>query len=99
GGAGTLEEIFEVFTWTQLRFHEKPCAFLDVDGYYAPLFDFLDHMAEQQFIKREHVASLIRRDDAVELLKWLRDYTPVTVEKWMGRKAEKSGQSKLRADS
>src|SRR5438876_640209 len=41
GGLGTLEEIFEVWTWGQLGIHTKPCAFFDVDGYYAPLLAFL----------------------------------------------------------
>lgn len=86
GGIGTLEEIFEVFTWTQLGVHSKPCAFLDVDGYYARLFQFLDHMAEQRFIKKEHLASLIRAEDSRELLLSLRNYAPLKVAKWMDRK-------------
>ena len=92
GGAGTIDEIFEVFTWSQLGMHSKPCAFLDVEGYYALLFQFLDHMAEQRFIKREHLASLIRAEDASELLIKLRDYTPVRVDKWMDRKPDKHVQ-------
>jgi uncharacterized protein (TIGR00730 family) len=44
GGAGTLEELFEVWTWAQLGDHRKPCALLDVAGYYAQLAGFLDHM-------------------------------------------------------
>ena len=85
GGAGTIEEIFEVFTWTQLGFHSKPCAFLDVEQYYARLFQFLDHMAEQRFIKKEHLASLIRGDDPKDLLIKMRDYTPTVVDKWIDR--------------
>ena len=86
GGVGTIEEIFEAFTWTQLGVHSKPCAFLDVEHYYAPLFEFLDHMAEQRFIKKEHLASLIRAEDARELLLKLRNYAPIRLEKWMDRK-------------
>jgi uncharacterized protein (TIGR00730 family) len=86
GGVGTMEEIFEVITWTQLGIHLKPCAFLDVDNYYSALFRFLDHMAEQRFIKKEHHASVIRGDDPRELLKKLRNYTPARLEKWMDRK-------------
>ena len=89
GGVGTMEEIFEVFTWTQLGLHSKPCAFLDVEGYYAPLFEFVDHMAEQRFIKKEHLASLIREDDPVRLLTKLRSYRPTTVEKWFDRMPNK----------
>jgi len=89
GGVGTMEEIFEAFTWTQLGIHSKPCGFLDVEQYYAPLFQFLDHMAEQRFVKKEHLASLIRGDDPGDLLIKLRNYTPAIVEKWMDRKPNK----------
>jgi uncharacterized protein (TIGR00730 family) len=86
GGIGTLDEIFEAFTWTQLGFHSKPCAFLDVDRYYAPLFQFLDHMAEQRFIPQEHLATLIRAGDPGEVLNRLRSFTPAHVDKWLDRK-------------
>ncbi len=89
GGVGTIEEIFEAFTWTQLGVHSKPCAFLDVEHYYARLFQFLDHMVEERFIKQEHVAALLRADDPRELLLKLRSYTPVKVDKWMDRKLNK----------
>lgn len=92
GGIGTIEEIFEVFTWTQLGVHAKPCAFLDVENYYARLFQFLDHMAEQRFLKKEHLASLIRAEDARELLIKLRSYTPIRVDKWIDRKPNKLGR-------
>ncbi len=86
GGVGTLEEIFEVFTWAQLGIQSKPCGFLDVDGYYAPLFHFLEHMAEQRFITREHLGSLIRTDQPGELLSRVRNHTPAVTEKWLDRK-------------
>ena len=86
GGAGTIEEIFEVFTWTQLGFHSKPCAFLDVEQYYAALFAFLEHMAEQRFIRREHLASLMHSQDPRDLLARFRGYTPVFIEKWWEKK-------------
>ena len=86
GGVGTLEEIFEVFTWAQLGVHAKPCAFLDLEQYYTRLFQFLDHMAGQRFIKKEHLISLIRAEDPFELLRRLREYIPLRVEKWMDRK-------------
>jgi uncharacterized protein (TIGR00730 family) len=98
GGVGTLEEIFEVFTWTQLGLHLKPCAFLDVEQYYARLFQFLNHMAEERFIKKEHLASLIRADDSADLLIKLRNYTPTTTDKWIDRKPNKrSRQQPLNA--
>ena len=86
GGAGTMEEIFEAFTWMQLGIHLKPCAFLDVEHYYAHLFQFLDHMAEQRFIKEEQLACLIRGNDPNDLLTKLRCYTPAVTDKWIDRK-------------
>lgn len=86
GGIGTMEEIFEVFTWTQLGVHTKPCAFLNVGQYYTRLFEFLDHMAEQRFIKHDHLGSLIRAEDAHDLLHQLRRFNPVKVDKWLDRK-------------
>ena len=47
---------------------------------------FLDHMAEQRFIKKEHLASVVRGDDPRELLIKLRNYTPAVISKWMDRK-------------
>ena len=89
GGVGTIEEIFEVFTWTQLGVHSKPCAFLDVEQYYARLFQFLEHMAEQRFIKKEHLDALIRGDNPVDLLIKLRNYAPVIEQKWIDREPKK----------
>ena len=52
GGVGTLEEIFEVWTWGQLGYHKKPCGFLNAEGYYDHLIAFLDHQTEQGFTKQ-----------------------------------------------
>ena len=54
GGWGTLEEVFEVTTWTQLRYHEKPVGLLNALGYYDHLVRFLSHAAEEGFIRSEH---------------------------------------------
>jgi len=97
GGVGTLDEIFEVITWAQLGIHAKPCAFLDVDQYYAGLFQFLDHMAEQRFIKQEHLGSVLRGNDPRDLLTRLRNYSPVRIDKWIDRKGNNSDpQTSLR---
>lgn len=58
GGFGTLEELFEVLTWSQLGLHHKPCALLDVDGYYAPLVTFLDHATAEGLLRPEYRAML-----------------------------------------
>ena len=91
GGVGTLEEIFEVFTWTQLGMQAKPCAFLDIDGYYTGLFQFLDHMASERFIRPEHLNVLLRERDPDLLLQRLRDHTPALIDKWLDRPSAGQG--------
>lgn len=54
GGWGTLEETFEVVTWTQLRYHVKPVGLLNVGGYYDRLLDFVEHAVHEGFILPEH---------------------------------------------
>jgi uncharacterized protein (TIGR00730 family) len=68
GGAGTLEELFEVLTWAQLDLHHKPIALLDVAGYYQPMLRFMDHMAGQGFLRREYRDMLIVDTDVAEVL-------------------------------
>ncbi len=83
GGAGTLEELFEVWTWAQLGNHAKPCAVLDVEGYYRRLLDFLDHTVEEGFMRREHRDMLVRAESPGELLGKLAAYRAPTVTKWI----------------
>jgi uncharacterized protein (TIGR00730 family) len=54
GGYGTLEEAVEALTWAQLGIQEKGVVFLDVEGYWGPFLDALDHMAEEGFVRRTH---------------------------------------------
>lgn len=85
GGAGTLEEIFEIWTWGQLGFHAKPAAFLNVRGYYDGLRAFVDHAVGEAFLKAPHRDMLIFREDATQVLDALAAYVPPPVEKWIGR--------------
>ncbi len=87
GGIGTLEEIFEMLTWNQLRIHGKPCAFLNVAGYYDTLIQFLGHMTQQLFLKQAQLDALIVDSDPVSLLAKIRGYAPVKTDKWIDRKA------------
>ena len=58
GGLGTLEELFEVWTWSQLGRHEKPVGVLNVNGYYDQLLGFLDHMLGEGFVEDKHRSML-----------------------------------------
>lgn len=85
GGFGTLDEIFEVITWAQLGIHAKPIGFLDADGFYEPLFRFVDQMVEQRFVRPAHRDMLLRGNDPVELLDALATWRPPTAPKWIDR--------------
>ncbi|RAU22183.1 TIGR00730 family Rossman fold protein [Paramagnetospirillum kuznetsovii] len=76
GGIGTLEELFEIWTWGQLGLHAKPLGFLDVAGYYGHLHAFLDHMANEGFVKPRHRDMVVVESDPGALLRRLRGYTP-----------------------
>jgi uncharacterized protein (TIGR00730 family) len=68
GGVGTMEELFEVLSWAQLRIHEKPCGLLNVAGYYSRLIDFLDYAVRQDFLRPKHRALLMIESEAEKLL-------------------------------
>ena len=76
GGFGTLDEMFEMLTWRQLGLGDKPCAFLDVDGYFAPLMAMLDRMLEEGFLREEHRSDLWHGEDVDALLAWMRHHRP-----------------------
>ncbi|MFR0674284.1 TIGR00730 family Rossman fold protein [Enterobacterales bacterium AW_CKDN230030176-1A_HGKHYDSX7] len=83
GGLGTLEELFEVWTWGQLGYHAKPLGLLDVNGFYEKLGSFLDHIVDEGFVRPQHRAMLRLGREAGELLEGMaRMKTPV-VPKWV----------------
>jgi uncharacterized protein (TIGR00730 family) len=83
GGIGTLEELVEVFTWSQLGIHAKPCGVLDAGGFYTGLSGFLDHMVLEGFLRAENRARLLSDSDPAALLDRLEAWEPVTVHKWL----------------
>jgi uncharacterized protein (TIGR00730 family) len=86
GGLGTLEELFEVYTWTQLGLHRKPCGLLDVDGYYDGIARFLAHAVEERFLREEHRAMLMVERDPRALIERMRRFRPeATSPKWIDR--------------
>lgn len=85
GGAGTLEELFEVWTWAQLGHHRKPCALYNVEGYYDGLAAFLDHTVAEHFVKPVHREMLIVERDLDALLGAIATYEAPLVDKWIRR--------------
>ncbi|ACR29693.1 TIGR00730 family Rossman fold protein [Burkholderia glumae] len=82
GGAGTLEEFFEVFTWAQLGYHRKPVALLNVEGFYDPLVAMLRHTVDEGFMANPYLDSLCIDTTAGGLLDQLRRYRPPARDKW-----------------
>ena len=85
GGVGTLEEIFEMWTWAQLGFHEKPCAILNVGGYYDDLLRFLDRTVADGFVRSGHRDMLVVEETPEALLDRLERYQPTVTAKWVER--------------
>lgn len=85
GGLGTLEEIFEIWTWAQLGLHQKPVGFLDVKGFYTPLMQFLEGAVRERFLKDAHRAIAFVDGDAEALLRRFDEFQPPRVEKWITR--------------
>jgi uncharacterized protein (TIGR00730 family) len=83
GGIGTLEEWFEVWTWSQLGFQPKPCGLFNVAGYYDHLLAFLDHMTGERFLTEAHRSMAIVDDDPERLLDRLASYQPPRARKWI----------------
>ena len=85
GGFGTLEELLEAATLTQLGDHAKACAALDVRGFYRPLRALLETATDEGFLKPEHRDMLVIEADPARLLDALAAWTPPTVSKWIGQ--------------
>ena len=83
GGFGTLDELFEILTWAQLGLHGKPCGLLDVDGYFAPLLQWVDHAVAEGFVRPRHRELLMMEADAGRLLDRLDAHEPVAISKWV----------------
>jgi uncharacterized protein (TIGR00730 family) len=84
GGLGTLEELFEVLTWSQLGLHDKPCGLLDVRGYYDALDAFLDHAVAEGFLRPDSRRMLLAGRDPGEILDRLAAWSPPDRRHWIG---------------
>lgn len=86
GGFGTLEEVVEMLTWRQLGISEKPCAFLDVEGYYQPLIAMMDRMVEERFLHPAQREDMWTGRDIEAMLDWMKSYEPAQATKWLSEK-------------
>ncbi|WP_233829090.1 TIGR00730 family Rossman fold protein [Paraburkholderia sp. ZP32-5] len=82
GGAGTLEELFEVFTWAQLGYHGKAIGLLNVDHFYEPLIQVLRHTVDEGFMRETYVDMLQIDADPLALIGKLQSYQPRAGDKW-----------------
>ncbi|HEX2257156.1 MAG TPA: TIGR00730 family Rossman fold protein [Afifellaceae bacterium] len=85
GGVGTLEELFEMWTWGQLGYHGKPVGLLNVDGYFDALLAFVAHQTQELFMRPAHRDMLLVDGSAERLLERFAGYQPPTVTKWIGK--------------
>lgn len=83
GGFGTLEELFEIITWSQLGLHQKPIGLLNTGGFYNDLLALLENMVRRGFLKMENYELLLVDDDIDKLLEKMRVFRPTQVPKWL----------------
>ena len=98
GGTGTLDELFELFTWKQLGLHRKPIGLLDVDGYWQPLLGFLEHAVNERFLRAEYLAELLVEHDPGALLDRLASHEHRAVDKWLDRERAGTDESRRAGD-
>ena len=84
GGIGTLEEVVEMLSWSQLGLHRKPIGLLDVGGFWGPLVSLLDHMTAEQFVGADHRRLLLSSSDPLGLLDAMEAWeAPVVTRRWL----------------
>ncbi len=94
GGYGTLEELFQVLTLTQLEMMDKPCCVMNIDGFYDPMHLMLSTMTERGFLKKEHMDMLLFETDVSLVLEHLRRWVRPHVNKWIDESAEHAESAK-----
>ena len=83
GGFGTMEELFEMLTWSQLGLHENPIGILNIDGFYDALISLLDNMVEKGLLKQKNLEMLLIDDTIDSLLSQMEQYVAPYVPKWI----------------
>jgi hypothetical protein len=86
GGLGTLDELFEIYTWAQLGLHRKPIGLMNVEGYFDGLVGFLEHAVAERFVRDDHREMLIVEEEPAPMLERLRSFDPTSLTpKWIDR--------------
>lgn len=83
GGFGTLEELFEIITWSQLGLHQKPIGLLNINGFYDDLLRLLENMVHNGFLKMDNYELLLVDDNIDRLLEKMKEFKPAQVPKWL----------------
>eukprot|EP00898_Chlorokybus_atmophyticus_P004170 jgi/Chlat1/4754/Chrsp308S04729 len=95
GGVGTLEELVEMMTWSQLGIHAKPLGILNVAGFFDHLLAFLKHATDEGFIREQHRRVLVAHDNPADLLDALQAYEPapalVQPDRWQQQQPKVKG--------
>lgn len=84
GGFGTLDELAETLTWSQVGIHDKPIGVLDVGGFWRPLLQFFDNAVERSLLKQSNRRLLVSADNPFDLLEALANHQPIREPKWIG---------------
>ncbi|MDO6472027.1 TIGR00730 family Rossman fold protein [Maribacter sp. 1_MG-2023] len=85
GGFGTLEEFFEMLTWSQLGLHQYPIGILNTNGFYDSLLKMMHDMVKEGFVKQEHINTILVDDDINSLLEKMENYIPLPTPKWINK--------------
>ncbi|MDR0805800.1 MAG: TIGR00730 family Rossman fold protein [Enterobacteriaceae bacterium] len=82
GGIGTLEELFEVWTWSQIGYHKDPVGLLNIRDFYSPMNTFLQHVVDEGFVRQSYFNTLLVSDNAQDLLEKFDQYQPHNLDRW-----------------
>lgn len=83
GGLGTLDELMEMMTLSQLRISNKPVSILNTNGYFNSIMDFFNHAVQEGFIRAEHNENFIFSENLEEIIDKMKNYQPVEIVKWI----------------
>ncbi|MFC0576966.1 LOG family protein [Paraburkholderia solisilvae] len=86
GGVGTFEELFEIYTWAKLGYHDKPVALLNVEGYYDPLLALLRHTVDEGFMSPRQLETLQVATQPAELIAHMQRLIPFSGDRWAHRR-------------